>query len=163
MNDEDKSREELILELRRYRNQCAQLKQVLLKYIDLKSIGGNETILVVDDEKPVLETISHMLKKYGYAVLTAGSYQAAMEILTRSETKIHLLLTDVVMPDNRGPETLGNIKEMLPDLKIVYMSGFISEEIVHNDVFDIIRSGLPFIQKPFSHEEIGLMIKLQLV
>lgn len=111
--------------------------------------AGTETILVVEDEKSVLNLVQRTLKKCGYRLITATDGIEALEVIKKYEKPIHLLLTDVVMPNLSGKELSEKIIELHPGTKICFMSGYTNEAIVQHG---ILNSGVNFIQKPFSPE-----------
>ena len=113
------------------------------------------TILVVDDESVVLETVRDGLNAHGYAVLTAVNGQAALEIAQNHPGPIMVLLVDVVMPGLSGPEVVERIQAIRPDTKVLFMSGFSNEIVlVHG-----IKEGDPFVIKPFSFETLRRKIQ----
>jgi len=108
---------------------------------------GSETILVVEDESGVRELACEFLKVSGYAVLEAKDGLEAVEIATRHAGTIHLVLSDMVMPKMSGPELVGKIKTIRPDVRILFMSGyseFSNAELSH------LSPQPPVLQKPFS-------------
>jgi len=106
---------------------------------------GTETILVVEDEKDVRDMISETLKDAGYTVICAPDGADALKLIQNSDTIPDLVLTDVVMPKMDGRELAENIHSILPKVKILFMSGYTDNTIVHRGVLD---SGTNFIQKP---------------
>jgi signal transduction histidine kinase/ActR/RegA family two-component response regulator len=108
----------------------------------------SETVLLVEDQEEVRELTSDFLTSAGYRVITARDGDEALEIAQRLRQKIHLLLTDVVMPKMSGPELVKQIKRLLPDLKVVYMSGYIEQK---EDYRELLEKGF-YLQKPFSRE-----------
>ncbi|MGE4158611.1 MAG: PAS domain S-box protein [Planctomycetota bacterium] len=106
---------------------------------------GTETILVVDDEKGVRELLRAVLKAADYQVLIAGEIDEAMDICRKHEGRIHMLLTDVVLPKVGGRELAERLKAVRPDLKVVFMSGYTDGAIAHQGVLD---TGTAFIEKP---------------
>ena len=110
-------------------------------------IGGTETLLVVEDEAPLLKLIEHILGSYGYEVLGCSNGKAALEIWEQHRRKIDLLLTDTILPDGMaGPELAEILQSGKPTLKVVYTSGYNSEKLAKDFGFDRSTS---FIQKPF--------------
>ncbi len=162
MKDEEKTRDELISELKTLRKKYTELKQLLSKRQNLNEIGGSETILIVDDNEYTRRTIVEMLKTLGYHLLEADSSQNAVEIFKSHQGTIHLVLSDVVMPLINGPEMAKKLLKLKPQLKIVFMSGYAGDEIINDDVFEILHSKEIFIEKPFIIEEIGLIVRQQL-
>jgi two-component system, cell cycle sensor histidine kinase and response regulator CckA len=113
----------------------------------MKLATGSGTVLLVEDDEMVRHMINEMLEAIGYSVLAAESPVAALSILENSETHIDLVLTDVVMPVMSGKMLRDWIEIMRPGLKVLFMSGYSSNVIVHHGVLD---EGVQFIQKPFS-------------
>jgi signal transduction histidine kinase/CheY-like chemotaxis protein len=108
----------------------------------------HETVLIAEDEAVVRELASEFLKSAGYVVLTAADGNEALAIAKKWDAPIHVLLTDVVMPNMRGPELAKQLKRLCPAMKIVYMTGY-SEYDSGNGEF-IAKSF--FLQKPYSRE-----------
>jgi CheY-like chemotaxis protein len=106
---------------------------------------GQETILLLEDEEAILHMTTFMLKGLGYTVLACNTPSEAIETATRQD--IHLLITDVVMPEMNGRELSERLKKHCPDLKTLFMSGYTANVIAHRGVLD---KGVNFIQKPFS-------------
>ncbi|MCB2216899.1 MAG: PAS domain S-box protein [Desulfobulbaceae bacterium] len=106
---------------------------------------GHETILLLEDEKAILQMTTLMLKGLGYTVLACNTPNEALE--TAAKQPIQLLITDVVMPEMNGRELSERLKKHYPDLKTLFMSGYTANVIAHRGVLD---KGVNFIQKPFS-------------
>ncbi len=119
--------------------------------LDLKK-HGNETVLLVEDEPPLLKLGKKMLEKLGYRVLTAGTPGEAIELASKHADEIHLLITDVVMPEMNGRELARQLLSMYPNLKRLFMSGYTANVIAHHGVLD---AGVNFIQKPFSLQSLA--------
>jgi two-component system, cell cycle sensor histidine kinase and response regulator CckA len=113
---------------------------------------GSETVLVVEDEDDVRRVVVHMLQQLGYDVLTAASGAEAMRLCEETERHIHLLLTDVVMPKMSGRELADRLCGNLPNLKVLFVSGYTGSVIIHHGVLD---PGTHFLQKPFSAAQLG--------
>jgi PAS domain S-box-containing protein len=109
--------------------------------------GGIETILLVEDEDVVRGLAAKILEQSGYKVLAASRGPEAIQMCRQRAEPIHLLLTDVVMPETSGKEVADRMTELLPGLRVLYMSGYTDEAIVHHGVLD---SNVEFIQKPFT-------------
>ena len=109
--------------------------------------GGTETVLVVEDERAILELARTSLQKLGYTVLTAGSPEEALHQSGARDGSIQLLITDVVMPQMNGRELAEKLVTARPGLKCLYMSGYTGDAIAHRGVLD---KGTHFISKPFS-------------
>ena len=108
-------------------------------------VTGTETILVVDDSEKVRQIAEYILAGSGYHVILADSGSAALATLRQSRTKIDLLLTDVVMPGMSGRELADMAIEYAPELKVLYMSGYTDNAIVHHG---ILEEGIYFTSKP---------------
>ena len=110
---------------------------------------GSETILLIEDEDSIRSLVRGILQAHGYTVLEAGRPSEALEICKHFEPPIHLLFTDVVMPQMSGREVAENITASRPNTKVLYMSGYTDQAIAHHGVLD---PGVPFLQKPFTPE-----------
>ena len=117
---------------------------------------GQETILLVEDEAAILNIIAIMLEKQGYSVLRAESPGRAMELAREHVGTIHLLMTDVIMPEMNGRDLAGNILAIHPGIKRLFMSGYTADVIAHHGVLD---EGVHFIQKPFSLPNMAAMVR----
>ena len=111
------------------------------------SASGTETILVVEDEEGVRSLINLALESSGYEVLETNSPEDALESAPSYDGPIHLLLTDVVMPQMSGPMVAEKVTALRPDIKVLYMSGYTDDSVVRHGV---LAQEMPFIQKPFS-------------
>jgi two-component system cell cycle sensor histidine kinase/response regulator CckA len=112
---------------------------------------GGATILVVDDERVVLDTVRDGLTAHGYRVLGATSGAEALQVAQAHQGSIALALVDVVMPGMSGPETAQRLHEARPDLKVLFMSGFSTEVVVVHGL----SAGDPLLVKPFSLDTLG--------
>jgi PAS domain S-box-containing protein len=112
-----------------------------------KVIGGTETLLVVEDEVPLLKLMHHILESYGYKVLDSSNGKAALEVWEKNKAKIDLLLTDLILPDGMaGPELAKVLQTEKPDLKVLYTSGYDTERLAKEFAPG---ARVNFIQKPF--------------
>ena len=109
--------------------------------------AGIETILVVEDEASLLEIAKESLESFGYTVLMANSGPDALKLLSAREGKIDLLLTDVVMPGMSGRELADTVKMKLPELKVLFMSGYTDDSVVR---YGVNHEKVAFLQKPFA-------------
>jgi two-component system, cell cycle sensor histidine kinase and response regulator CckA len=117
---------------------------------------GNETILLAEDELTILEMTTIMLEGLGYTVLKAGTPGEAIRIAGEHAGRIHLLMTDVVMPEMNGRDLARNILSLYPDIKRLFMSGYTANVIAHHGVLD---EGVYFIQKPFSVSSLAAKVR----
>ena len=108
--------------------------------------GGRETILLVEDEEAVRRLSRTMLEKSGYTVIEAGSGEEALAAISTRRCGVRLLLSDVVMPQMSGPELGRRVREICPDVRILYMSGYAQSSVVHHGMLD---PEVDLIQKPF--------------
>lgn len=111
-----------------------------------QSIGG-ETILLVEDEEPVRDLVEQVLSSAGYVVYTASSGSEALGFCEQFNEPLHLIMTDVIMPQMSGPELAGRLLEMIPGLKVLYASGYTDDAILRHGISD---SPAHFIPKPFN-------------
>ena len=114
-----------------------------------RNLRGTETVLLVEDEDVVRNLVRSVLERSGYLVLEASTGMKAMEVLDQLSGRVHLLLTDVVVPGMSGPELAEKVTASRPGTPVLYMSGYTDKAIVHHGVLDV---GLAFIQKPFTPE-----------
>lgn len=114
---------------------------------DINEFKGTETILVVEDTAEVRNLIEKILKKKGYTTLIADNPASALSIASSYPGIIHMIITDVMMPDLDGMQLYNKISEIRPGICIVYMSGYASDIISGNDHQ---AEGFNFLQKPFS-------------
>ncbi len=117
---------------------------------------GTETILVVEDDQAVRNIASQSLRLYGYRVLTAPDGDQALDMLQEENGQIGLVLTDVVMPQMGGKEMVQELKKNQPRLKVLYMSGYTANSIVHHGILD---QGVAFIQKPFTPNSLARKVR----
>jgi signal transduction histidine kinase/DNA-binding response OmpR family regulator len=118
--------------------------------------GGTETILVAEDDEGVRATVIEMLSDLGYHVLKAKDAQSALTVI-ESGAHIDLLFTDVVMPGPlRSPELARMARERLPDIAVLYTSGYTENSIVHGGRLD---PGLELLSKPYTREELARKIR----
>ena len=116
------------------------------------ALGGKEAVLVVEDQAEVRNYAAAVLKAYGYHVTTAENAGEALLLGERDGERIDLLLTDVVMPNVSGRELAARMEKLQPAIKVLFMSGYTGNVIVHHG---ILEKGSEFIQKPFSPEQLA--------
>lgn len=123
---------------------------------DRRSLRGNETILLVEDDDAVRRVARLALQSQGYKILEAEGGREAMELANRYADRIDLMITDVVMPEINGKQLAALMHEQLPTLKIVFMSGY-SDDLVIKD--RIIGPDDYFIQKPFTPRTLAQCVR----
>ena len=126
---------------------------------ELEFVGGTETILIAEDEVLILNLLKQYLEKLGYTVLIANSPSEAIQIVKEYEDEIHLLLTDVVMPEMNGKELEEKLKSIKPQIRTLFMSGYSAEIIAQRGVLE---EGIEFIQKPFTMRAVTQRVRLVL-
>jgi two-component system, cell cycle sensor histidine kinase and response regulator CckA len=117
---------------------------------------GSETVLLVEDEDMVRKLTGELLEESGYVVLEANGGEEAISIFNERKAPIDLLITDVVMPKISGKEVAEQLKKIHPETKVLFMSGYTDEAIVHHGIVD---SGIAFIQKPFSENALTRKVR----
>ncbi|MFA6147900.1 MAG: response regulator [bacterium] len=121
-----------------------------------EKLRGSETILVVEDEDLVRKMVREILGQYGYTVLEARSGGEAVDLCSRHQGTIHLMLTDVVMPGMNGVELSKRLAPVKPEMKVLFMSGYTANAIVHQE---ILESGIAFLQKPFTMASLARKVR----
>ena len=119
-------------------------------------MGGNETILLCEDEEDIRKLICRVLVKQGYHVLEAGTPDRAIEIARQHTDTVHLLLTDVVMPRMSGFDLAESVREIRPEMKVLYMSGYTDKQVANGWVLE---ANTPFIQKPFTGADLSQKLR----
>jgi PAS domain S-box-containing protein len=117
---------------------------------------GSETVLVVEDDAAVRALVRQVLEGCGYTILPAGSVEEARRLSETHPGPIHLLLADVVMPQEGGPELAARLALRRPDLRVLYISGYDDEAIARHGVLD---SGAAFLKKPFTPESLAAKVR----
>jgi PAS domain S-box-containing protein len=117
---------------------------------------GTETVLLVEDEDGVRALMRHVLHKHGYYVLEARHGGEALLTCERHQDKIDLLLTDVVLEQMSGRELAQRLQKLRPAMKVLYVSGYADDAIVHHGV---LNAGMSFLQKPFTTEALARKIR----
>jgi PAS domain S-box-containing protein len=117
---------------------------------------GSETIMVVEDDDALRELVAMVLTENGYKVLDTGDPTRAVSMCLAQETTIDLLITDVVMPQLSGRRLAQDLALLLPEMRVLYMSGYTDDAIVHHGVLD---SGLAFLQKPFTPDTLSRKVR----
>jgi len=131
---------------------------VLLKKekIPINQLKGSETILVVEDDDSLRNFAQKALQRHGYRVLAAENGKDALSVSEEHEGSIELMITDVVMPKMSGKETAERLQPFHPQMKVIYMSGYTDNAIVHHGV---LAPGLNFLEKPFTPDALALKVR----
>jgi len=117
---------------------------------------GNETILLVEDEASIRRVLRQSLQLRGYTVLDVSDGSEAIGVLERSEQRVDLMVTDVVMPLMSGPKLAERVARMRPGLRTLFISGYTDHALVHQGLR---REGSAFLQKPFSPDLLARKIR----
>jgi PAS domain S-box-containing protein len=134
-----------------------EVPQEYLRRADVEeTLHGNETVLVAEDDERVRSLVREVLEHYGYGVLAAERGDVALRLAQQYDGPIDLLLTDVVMPKMSGRAVFDELRGTHPELKVLYMSGYTDESIVHHGVLD---PNTPFLQKPFAPQVLARKVR----
>ncbi|MBI2923553.1 MAG: PAS domain-containing protein [Planctomycetes bacterium] len=117
---------------------------------------GTETILLVEDEDQVRAMTGNILAERGYRVISTARASAAMAEAQSFEGPIHLLLTDVIMPETGGRLLAQELLSIRPDMRVLFMSGYTDDAMVR---YGVLESGLAFLQKPFTPEDLARRVR----
>ncbi len=122
----------------------------------VRDLTGNERILLVEDEESVRAFSARALQATGYEVFEADGGEQALEILDELDNKIDLMVSDVEMPEMDGPALLREVRKRLPDVKVIFVSGY-AQEAVRNELAD--DRSVEFLAKPYSLDQINTKVK----
>ncbi|HEY7585358.1 MAG TPA: response regulator, partial [Candidatus Deferrimicrobiaceae bacterium] len=117
---------------------------------------GSETVLLVEDDDTVRKLLREVLSRSGYRVLDACNGVEALGICERYGERIHLIVTDIVMPEMSGVELSRRISLVRPDMKTMYISGYSDNSLAYHG---IVESCTSFLQKPFSPDDLGRKVR----
>jgi two-component system, cell cycle sensor histidine kinase and response regulator CckA len=118
--------------------------------------AGSETVLVVEDEEGVRRLLRHVLESRGYQVLEAADGEQALRVYRETDGRVQLVLTDMIMPRMGGRELALRLTEMVPDLKIVFMSGYTDDVLLRTGE---LGRGMSFLQKPLRPETLAAKVR----
>jgi two-component system cell cycle sensor histidine kinase/response regulator CckA len=122
----------------------------------IRDVTGQETILLVEDEDAVRSFAARALTQRGYRVLEAAGGEQALEIVRNRPGDIHLIVTDVVMPNMDGPSLVRAVRGLRPDIQVIFMSGYAEESFRRNDEKP---EDLHFLPKPFGLKQLAAKVK----
>ncbi len=117
---------------------------------------GTETVLLVEDEGVVRHLTAYVLREFGYSVLEATNGHEALRIFESTVERIHLIVTDVLMPGMGGPELVKQLTSLRSDLKVLFLSGY-TEDALHLE--DIAAQSVGFLQKPFTPSTLSRKVR----
>jgi len=120
------------------------------------AISGTETLLIVENEAAIRNLLQMALRKNGYTVLAAESGREALDLVSTHSGPIHLLITDVMMPDIDGPELVRRLSTIRPETQTLFMSGYMDDALGDQGV---LATSVNFIQKPFSPRTIAQKVR----
>lgn len=137
---------------------CAESSELSQEMVDSEGeiVGGDETILFVEDDRGVRSFSSKALKTLGYNVVVARNGVAALKIYKRKKLDFDLLITDVIMPDMGGKELAEKLGEEIDDLKVLFASGYTDDHITDSGV---LQQDINFIQKPYRIQALAKKIR----
>jgi signal transduction histidine kinase/ActR/RegA family two-component response regulator len=119
-------------------------------------LHGTETVLIAEDNDQILILGHNLLSRLGYTVLVAENGREALEVLDKQDGRVHLLLTDVVMPDMNGKKLFERASAKYPTIKVLYMSGYSGTVLSQRGVLE---GGVQVIQKPFSIRDLATKVR----
>ncbi|HEY2253927.1 MAG TPA: ATP-binding protein, partial [Planctomycetaceae bacterium] len=117
---------------------------------------GTETVLLVEDEEGVRILARKALEKYGYTVIEAPHPDAALRLVAEATGPIHILVTDVVMPNMSGRQLAERLQPERPDMRVLYISGYTDDAVVRHG---ILEATMPFLSKPFTPDALVRKIR----
>jgi signal transduction histidine kinase/CheY-like chemotaxis protein len=133
-----------------------EVEAPIVAAVPVVHLHGTEVVLLVEDEEAVRKLAREILERNGYTVLSASEGEEAFAVSGRYAGMIHLLLTDVVMPRMGGRDLFNRLTPLRPRMKVLYMSGYTDNAVVHHGALD---PGTHYLQKPFTQD--GLLHKVR--
>ena len=122
----------------------------------MNGFRGSETILLVEDDDTLRDLAKKILQKHGYSVLDAHNGEKALRVTDKHHGPLHLILTDVVMPGMNGREVVERLQSLRQEIKVLYMSGYLDNEIAPHGILD---PGINFIEKPFTPKSLAMKVR----
>ena len=135
---------------------AAKIEQVQQERPAPSLARGDEMVLLVEDEPAILNLTRLILESLGYQVLAASTPGEAIQVAKEHASEIHLLVTDVVMPEMSGQDLARNLISLYPGLRHLFMSGYTANVIAHHGTLE---EGVNFIQKPFSMQALAAKVR----
>jgi two-component system, cell cycle sensor histidine kinase and response regulator CckA len=135
---------------------AGEMREISAESIEKIPMSHGETVLLVEDEAAIMKMSKIMLENLGYRVLTANTPGEAMRLAEEHSGEIHLLVTDVIMPEMNGRDLADQLHTLYSDIKILFMSGYTADVIARHGVLD---KNVHFIQKPFSKKDFAVKIR----
>ena len=126
------------------------------KPVEHGGLRGAEAILVVEDEESVRKLTCATLRKYGYEIFEAANAGEALLVCEKRDRELRLMITDVVMPQMSGRELAERLRQLRPEMKVLYMSGYTDDAIVRHGLLD---PAVFFLQKPFTPRALALKVR----
>jgi two-component system, cell cycle sensor histidine kinase and response regulator CckA len=118
--------------------------------------GGTETILLLEDDPGVRQLVHSMLVRHGYAVLEAQDWRDAVRLLGDEQGPVHLLLSDVVMPEMSGVAVAERLAPLRPEMRVLFMSGYANNALGDHGILD---QSVAFLQKPFTADDLAIKVR----
>jgi len=118
-----------------------------IRYANGEQRGGNETILLVEDDEQIRTLVTTTLQSLGYTVIDAANSLGALVLFKEHQRKIDLLLTDIVMPEMNGLQLSEHLQQQQPDLRVLFVSGYTDDEMFARG---LTSSAIPFLPKPYT-------------
>lgn len=127
-----------------------------LEIISVEGVEGAETLLLVEDDKEMRKLIKRLLSELNYTVFDFGDGKEALDFISNSKTNFELLITDVIMPNMNGRVLAENVKNKIPEMKVLYVSGYTDDIIAPHGVLD---RGVCFLPKPFTLQSLAQKVR----
>ncbi len=128
-----------------------EVEDIVIQRSPPETLKGKETILLVEDDQGVRDVSEMILREFGYQVLKAENGEEALQVIEKNGKEIQLMITDLVMPGMSGKELTDRLSGLENGFKVLYLSGYTDEAIVHHGILD---KGIDFLAKPFGTEEL---------
>ena len=122
----------------------------------MTEVAPREVVLVVEDEQVVRSAVCRILRLQGYHVLEAENGESALKVMHEYHAPVHLLLTDVVMPEMEGRELVALLRSWYPQMRVLFMSGYKAEYL---NIEPDLEDGQAFLAKPFTFESLAQQVR----